>query len=47
MEMGLEIRLCDVQARNAERDNHDKTGKDETEPLYRAHFNGPGEARAT
>jgi len=26
MEMGLEIRLYAVLARNTERDNHDKTG---------------------
>jgi hypothetical protein len=40
--MGFEIRISDAQAGNAKRYSHNKTGKDEAEPLCSIYFDGPG-----
>ena len=40
--MGLKIRLPDMPAGNAERNNHDKSGSDEAEPVRQGYFKGSG-----
>jgi len=42
VEIGLKVGLGDVQAGDAETDNHNKAGEDEDEPVRQGRLNGPG-----
>jgi len=46
IEMRLIVRVGDMPAGNAERDNYNEAGKGEAKPVHRGYFNGPA-ARVT